>query len=193
MVDTKTHCATRWKYLYGSRFISYNFHLSSTSKKGISSFIICDLEKFKEYPQVIFHRLQKQESPKGDFHWAANFLGEGVAAHLGHQDCRWPLRDVALYPFGRLSWQEKWVPFLSRSCIVPIQIPPLRIKKKEVSNSNQETISVIFTHPYPNPSALQNIVWLIWPNRKIIVVGDNNELTLFKRFISKLKNWPLNS
>ena len=66
-------------------------------------------------------------------------------------------------------------------------------KKKEVSNSNQETISVIFTHPYPNPSALQNIVWLIWPNRKIIVVGDNKELTLFKRFISKLKNWPLNS
>ena len=77
MVDTNTHCATRWKYLYGSRFISFNFHLSSTSKKGISSFVICDLEKFKEYPRVIFHRLQKQESPKGDYHWAANFPGEG--------------------------------------------------------------------------------------------------------------------
>ena len=23
------------------------------------------------------------------------FLGEGVAAHLGHQGCRWPLRNVA--------------------------------------------------------------------------------------------------
>ena len=44
-----------------------------------------------------------------------NFLGEGVAAHLGHQACRWPSRDVGshvrvkqlliwtLYPFGRLS------------------------------------------------------------------------------------------
>ena len=43
------------------------------------------------------------------------FLGEGMAAHLGHQACRWPLRDVAshvrvkqlliwtLYPLGRLS------------------------------------------------------------------------------------------
>ena len=25
------------------------------------------------------------------------FLGEGVAAHLGHQACRWPLRCVAWY------------------------------------------------------------------------------------------------
>ena len=40
-------------------------------------------------------------------------------------------------------------------------------KKQQVSHSKQETISVIFTHPYPNPSALQNIVWLIWPNWKI--------------------------
>ena len=43
------------------------------------------------------------------------FLGEKVVADLGHQACRWPLRDVAshvrvkqlliwtLYPFGRLS------------------------------------------------------------------------------------------
>ena len=48
------------------------------------------------------------------------FLEEAVAAHLGHQAYRWPLRDVAshvrdkqlliwtLYPFGRLSEQEKW-------------------------------------------------------------------------------------
>ena len=55
------------------------------------------------------------EPPKGDFNWAANFPGGGGSSHLGHQTCRWPLRDVAsnvrvkqllmwtLYPFGRLS------------------------------------------------------------------------------------------
>ena len=39
-------------------------------------------------------------------------------------------------------------------------------KNKQVSHSKKETMSVIFTHPVPNPSAPQNIVWLIWPNRK---------------------------
>ena len=39
-------------------------------------------------------------------------------------------------------------------------------KNKQVNHSKQETISVIFTHPSPNPSAPQYIVWLIWPNRK---------------------------
>ena len=55
----------------------------------------------------------------------AIFLGEGVDAHFGHVACRLPLRDVAshvgvkqllnwtLYPFGRLSWQEKRVLLLS--------------------------------------------------------------------------------
>ena len=32
-------------------------------------------------------------------------------------------------------------------------------RHKEVIQSKQETISVIFTHPSPNPSTLQNIVW----------------------------------
>ena len=31
-------------------------------------------------------------------------------------------------------------------------------KSKQVSHSKQETISAIFTHPSPNPSAPQNIV-----------------------------------
>ena len=31
--------------------------------------------------------------PRGDFNWAANFPGGGVAAHLGHQACRLPLED----------------------------------------------------------------------------------------------------
>ena len=31
-------------------------------------------------------------------------------------------------------------------------------KSKEASHSKQETISVIFTHPFPNPSAPQNKV-----------------------------------
>ena len=31
-------------------------------------------------------------------------------------------------------------------------------KNKHVSHSKQETVSVIFTHPSPNPSASQNIV-----------------------------------
>ena len=45
--------------------------------------LICDLEKFKEYPHIIFHRLlKKQESPKGDFHWAANFPGGGGGCTL---------------------------------------------------------------------------------------------------------------
>ena len=33
------------------------------------------------------------------------------------------------------------------------------IKNKQVSHSKQETISVIFTHPSPNSSGPQNIVW----------------------------------
>ena len=37
----------------------------------------------------------KRESPEGDFNWAANFPGEGVAAHLGHQAFCLPLHDVA--------------------------------------------------------------------------------------------------
>ena len=31
-------------------------------------------------------------------------------------------------------------------------------KSKQVSHSKKETMSVIFTHPVPNPSAPQNIV-----------------------------------
>ena len=31
-------------------------------------------------------------------------------------------------------------------------------KNKQVSHSKEETISVIFTHPSPNPSVSQNIV-----------------------------------
>ena len=37
-------------------------------------------------------------------------------------------------------------------------------KNKQVSHSKQEKISVILTHPSPNSSAPQNIVWLISPN-----------------------------
>ena len=32
-------------------------------------------------------------------------------------------------------------------------------KSKQVSHSKQETISIIFTHPYPNPSVPKNKVW----------------------------------
>ena len=39
-------------------------------------------------------------------------------------------------------------------------------KNKQVNHSKQETISVIFTHPSPNPSAPQYIASVIWPNRK---------------------------
>ena len=33
------------------------------------------------------------------------------------------------------------------------------IRTKQVSHSKQETISIILTHPSPNPSATQNIAW----------------------------------
>ena len=39
-------------------------------------------------------------------------------------------------------------------------------RNKQVNHSKQETISVIFTHPSPNPSAPQYIASVIWPNRK---------------------------
>ena len=32
-------------------------------------------------------------------------------------------------------------------------------KNKQVSHSEQETISIIFKYPSPNPTARQNIVW----------------------------------
>ena len=35
----------------------------------------------------------------------------------------------------------------------------IMIKTKQVSHSKQETISIILTHPSPNPSATQNIAW----------------------------------
>ena len=167
MVDTKTHCATRWKYLYGSRFISFNFQVSSTSKKGISSFVICDLEKFKEYPQVIFHRLQKQESPKGDFHWAANFLGGGGSCTLRPPGLSLTTAWRSIVPFWKTFLTRKMSTIFKSELYSTYSNSTIANEKKEVSNSNQETISVIFTDPSPNPSALQNIVWLIWPNRKI--------------------------
>ena len=58
------------------------------------------------YPLVTLHQYGisalvpqirgKQESPKGDFNWAANFVGgEDGCKHSGHCACRWPLRDIA--------------------------------------------------------------------------------------------------
>ena len=32
-------------------------------------------------------------------------------------------------------------------------------KDKQVSHSKRETISIIFTHPSPNPSAPKDIAW----------------------------------
>ena len=55
-------------------------------------------------------------------------------------------------------------------------------KNKQVSHSKQETISVFFTHPSPNPSAPQNIVWLIWPNQKFQGQNAVND----KQYISQL-------
>ena len=61
-------------------------------------------------------------------------------------------------------------------------------KNKQVSHSKKETMSVIFTHPVPNPSAPQNIVWLIWPNPeipKIIVVTSQNKQYIYQLWFLK--------
>ena len=56
-------------------------------------------------------------------------------------------------------------------------------KNKEVSHFKQETISVFFTHSSLNQaSAPQNIVWLIWPNRKF----QNNKQYISQFWFFKL-------
>ena len=69
----------------------------------------------------------RQESPKRDFNWAANFPGGGVAAHLGHLACRWPLRDVASHVRVKqlLSW----------TCMVPFKKPFVTRKMSTIFKS----------------------------------------------------------
>ena len=99
-------------------------------------------------PLVSVHFIWKQESPQDDFNWAAKFpRGEGGCTHLGHKACRWPLRDIAsrarvkhllistLYPFGRLSWKEKWGPFFKSGLYSTFSNSTIMNKYKQVSHS----------------------------------------------------------
>ena len=118
-------------------------------------------------------------------------LGEGVAAHLGHQACRWALRDVAyhvrLKQFNtHLNFVPFWKTFVTRkmSAIFGSGLystssnSTIMNENKQVNHSKQETISAIFTHPSPNPSAPQYVVWLIWPNRKFQIAVNNTAVHL---------------
>ena len=87
-----------------------------------------------------------------------------MAAHFSHPACHLPLRCVAshvrvehctvLEEFcnkkNEYYFKSGMYSTFSNSTIVN--------KNKQVNHSKQETISVIFTHPSPNPSAPQNIV-----------------------------------
>ena len=113
----------------------------------------------------------KQESPKGDFHWATKFPGgEGGCTHSGHQACRWPLRNIAshlnIVPFWE-TFVTKKMSTIFKSGLYSTFSNSTITTNEQVSHCQQETRSVIFTHPSPNPSAPPappNIVWPIWPN-----------------------------
>ena len=101
------------------------------------------------------------------------FLREGVAAHLGDQACRCPLRDVAyhvrLKQFNdfntHLNIVPLWKTFVTRkkSAIFESGLystssnSTIMNRNKQVNHSKQETISVIFTHPSPNQSINQSM------------------------------------
>ena len=58
-------------------------------------------------------------------------------------------------------------------------------KNKQVNHSKQETISVIFTHPSPNPSASQYIVLFdLTGNSKTIVVVIKTLLITSSTFLN---------
>ena len=98
------------------------------------------------------------------------FLGEGVAAHLGHQACRWPSRHVAYHvrlkqfnthlnivPFWKTFVTRKMSAIFGSGLYSTSLNSTIMSKNKQVNRSKQETMSVIFTHPSPNPSAPQLI------------------------------------
>lgn len=80
----------------------------------------------------------------------------------------WVLSPVWCDPYASAvqQWADNTDPlvdFVERECM-GIDVPHRlrdenQWRHKEVIHSKQETISVIFTHPSPNPSTLQNIVW----------------------------------
>ena len=107
------------------------------------------------------------------------FLGERVAAHTHSQAttlvtdrcmthiCEsWTFTHLNIAPFWKTFVTGKTSTIFKSGLYGTFSNSTTMNKNKQVSHSKQETISVIFTHPSPNPSAPQNIVWLIWPNRK---------------------------
>ena len=120
----------------------------------------------------------KQESPKGDFHWATKFPGgEGGCTHSGHQACRWPLRNTAshlnIVPFWETFVTKKMSTIFKSGLYSTFSNSSIMNTNEQVSHCKQETRSVIFTHPSPNPSAptpniLTNLTQPVIP--KIIVL-----------------------
>ena len=100
----------------------------------------------------------KQESPKGDFHWATKFPGgEGGCTHSGHQACRWPLRNTAshlnIVPLWETFVTKKMSTIFKSGLYSTFSNSSIMNTNEQVSHCKQETRSVIFTHPSPNPSA----------------------------------------
>ena len=118
-----------------------NISLSSPNKFGHQFHVWCPLKVIAGMADN-YQIKRKQESPKGDFDWAARgpfwLRGGGGSTH-------------SLYPFGRLSYQEKWVPFLNHGCVVAKINSTIVNKNKPVSHSKHKMISIIFKHPSPNP------------------------------------------
>ena len=100
----------------------------------------------------------KQESPKGYFNWAANFVGGGGGCkHSGHYACRWPLRGIAshvrdIYSFEHCTLLEDFrnqkneYHFHKSGPYSAFSNSNIMNKNKKVNHSKQETISVICPH-----------------------------------------------
>ena len=92
---------------------------------------------------------------RGDFLWRE---GVAVLTQAFIKPCRRPLRDIES-PVNLLEDfrnKKKWVPFLSKGCIVTFKSTIMN-KNKQVSHSKKETASIILTHSSPNISLCSHI------------------------------------
>ena len=109
----------------------------------------------------------------------ANFPGGGVAAHFNHQACRWPLRylasDLNIVPFRKTFLTRKMSTIFKSGLYNTFSNSTILNKNKQVSHCE-----LYCTHPSPNPSAPQNIVWSIWHNRKFLKLLSLMVKTTFK-------------
>ena len=99
--------------------------------------------------RILITRIAKRQFltglPRGYFFW-----GEGAAIHTQatKKPCRRPLHETESRTRLKHKLIQKTVPFWKTF-----------VTKNMSTGHKQETICIIFTHPSPNPSVSQNIVW----------------------------------